>query len=363
VAGRLDGIYRESDGTFVVGDTKSTAHLELASFEFAPQLAAYATAQWIELNGDGKGWSRMEVVCMGAVRTDYAIAFQVDRETGATAAYRVDLFLGAYGANLSGQVREYRKMGRAILAPYVRPEGQPEARGVATPPVAQERHLAAVPDEPPPLPSGSVQPPPVTESKLISAAELNRLTKAQVQEYARKVDPDGVGRDLAHQKAGLILRLSKAGKVTDSPASDGPKTDDPAEIAGRVNGSDPTDPRDPAFRAEVLRKLASASSVGELGTVHAYVVRRGGDQAWTDEMADAARGVANRLDAAYPNHAALSRVVACQSQEDIAALWTELTTGGSRPEGWSEEVDAAARERMRQIQAATPPAPANPYAP
>jgi len=410
-AGRLDGIAREADGTLVVVDTKSTDHLTLAAPEIAPQLAGYATADWIEPNGDGKGWVRMP-----EVRRDYAVAVHVDRGTGAVSLYRVDLFLGAYGANLAEQVREYRKLGKSIMLPYVRPVGLDAGRASAEPAagpfVGPERHLSAVPDPAPteakvamdnsaatltptddpfsraagthPADGAAVVHEQVTlhgtdergnprftpsptlpagGSRLLSAAELTKLTKAQVQEYARKVDPEGVGRDLAHQKAVLIQMLGKAGRLADQSAPTRPAGADPAVISGPVNGSDPTDPMDPAFEPTVLRWIGQAETVAQLGAVHQRVLRLGGDQAWTDVMAEQARARANGLDAANPNHSALSRVVACRSQEDVAALWDELTVGGSRPEGWPAEVDAAARERVRQIEAQAPPAPANPFGP
>lgn len=360
-AGRADVLLREADGTLVIGDEKSTGHLHLAAPEFAPQLAVYATADWVELSGDGNGWSRM-----GPVRTDYAIVLHVDRNTGAVTPYRADLFLGAYGANLSEQVRGYRRMGRDILQPYVRPGGQPSA-GSLEPPATTGRHLQAVPDRTEEASAEAANAfggvgnegdgsPGVA---LLSAAELGRLTKAQVQEYARKTDPEGVGRDLAHQKGKLIEALEAAGKTSRNVS----KANDPAAISGPVGGQDHTDPRDPGFYPHVLERVRRAATVADLAGVHAFVVRVGGDQAWTDQVAEAARARANEIDAANPNHAALSRVLACRTQADVAALWSELTVGGSRPEGWPEEVNLAALERVRQIELAAPPAPANPFGP
>lgn len=357
-AGRADVLLREADGGLVLGDTKSTGHLHLAAPEIGPQLACYATAEWAEPHGDGGGWAPMP-----PVRRDYAVVLHVDRQTGAVAPYRLDLFLGAFGANLATQVREYRGMGRAMLTAYVPPVGELAQGGrigevVRTAEAATGgRHLAAVPD-PAPAPPAAPAPPvaPAAGAPLRTVLQLTKMTKAQVQQYLRD---HGHGEDLAHQKGILVDRAKALGLV--STAAEPARSDDPAVISGPVNGSDPTDPRDPAFVDTVLRWVASAGTVAELGAVNQRVRRLGGDQAWTDRMAEAARARANALDAANPNHAALSRVVACGSQADLAALWDELTVGGSRPEGWPAEVDSAARERMRQIEAQAPPAPANPF--
>lgn len=117
VAGRVDAIYRDSTGALVLGDTKSTGRINLAAPEFAVQLACYATADWVELDGV---WNRM-----GPIRQDYAIVLHTDRETGAIALYQVPLALGIYGVGLVEQVRAYRKM--SFLAPYVSPASTPGA--------------------------------------------------------------------------------------------------------------------------------------------------------------------------------------------------------------------------------------------
>lgn len=204
--------------------------------------------------------------------------------------------------------------------------------------------------------------------KMLTAEELlnPRITKAQVQQYARQ---HGL-TDLAHTKKVLVEMLGKAGKLA---AGNGvpvtvPAGKDPAVLTGAVPGlSDPTDPRDPAFRTTALAKILNAATVGDLGRVWAYVRRQGGDQAWSDEMAAAAKTQAALLDEAtragnaYPEAEALALIRAANSSNDLAEVWFAVTIGGSAPERWTQEINDRALERMAQIEAATPPAPANPF--
>lgn len=72
------------------------------------------------------------------------------------------------------------------------------------------------------------------------------------------------------------------------------------------------------------------------------------------------------LDAAEPgahlNAVVLQRIEACESSHDLAQLWEQVTVGGSVPERWAGEVQAASIARLEQIKAATPLPPSNPFA-
>ncbi len=375
-AGRLDVILREADGTLVIGDTKATDHINLSAPEFAPQLSVYASAEWVEMGGDGGQWTRMP-----EVRQDYAICIHVNRETGAVALYRVDMRLGAYAANLATQVREWRNT-KGVLLPYVPPApvlgtalaaSLPEAPSTftMTPDTISTTYVRPATDPVPQYPNAGLTdqtteavhldvpvPGAAVSGDLRSAAELTKLTKAQVQQYMRD---HGMPDDLAHTKAILIARAVQHGKVRPdgapapmSPAGSTP----PADANGGVAAVDI--PGTPEFIAHVLHLITTAGTVAQLQRTQQFVVRLGGDQAWTDQMTEHARHKANALDQpASPE--AVAQVKACQSQEDLAQLWTELTIGGSRPEGWPPEVDAAARARLIEIQNAAPAAPANPF--
>lgn len=419
--GRGDRVYREADGSMVIGDTKSTAHIDLAQYEIAPQLATYGLATHIDSRGFVGPYARFSgpsvpeqpawvPTAEHPIRQDYAIAVHVDRETGAVSFYRVDLYLGGYGANLATQVREWRTV-KGILLPYIPPRS-----GV---PGASEngRHLAAVPDpyrdpeveqilgsdevarqrrcaycddsscsrcRPDPgtmAEAGGLTPSEQAASNLVNAgseavpgllaaAELLRLSKAQVQDYARRVDPEGVGRDLAHQKANLVASLTARGKV----AGGTPKlrhatmSADPAELpAGpaTTGAEDPTDPRTDAFRRARLAEIAAAPSAAGLWRINRAVVRAGGDQAWSEEMTTAARIRVAELDGTggvSPEGQLLGQVQRCTTPQAVADLWEEVTIGGSAADRWTPDIHVAAAARLEEIKAATAPPPANPFA-
>jgi hypothetical protein len=208
---------------------------------------------------------------------------------------------------------------------------------------------------------------PDTLAPMRSAEDLMqpRVTKAEVQQYARQ---HGI-TDLAHTKKVLVAMLDQAGRL--SPGNGAvavTKDKDPAALPGPVPGlSDPTNPRDPAFRTTVLSKIANASGIAVLGQIWSYVRRQGGDQAWSDEMAEASKARAAELDAVVTNaglqpvHDAFALIAAARSSHDLAEAWEVVTIGGSARERWTEEINQRAQERLAQIEAATPPAPANPF--
>jgi hypothetical protein len=217
-------------------------------------------------------------------------------------------------------------------------------------------------------------------SSLRSAEDLMRpkVSKAEVQQYCRA---HGI-TDLAHTKKVLVEMLERAGKlapglpvsVVDHGPARTPRLGDPAEIAAdhpglaptttptNGAGEDPTDPRSPAFRLAALDALSRADTVADLGRVRHHVVRLGGDQAWTDELAQAARGRAAQIEPAGPNPSTvLARIGACDSPAALSDLWEEVTVGGSIPGAWSGQMTEAGNARLAQLQAAAPPAPANPF--
>lgn len=455
--GRADRVYREADSTLVIGDTKSTAHLDLAQHEIAPQMATYACADYLDSRGFVGEWRRFDAgaapdkpawvpTTEHPIRTDYAIAVHVDRESGAVSLYRVDLHLGGYAANLATQVREYRNV-KGILLPYVQPHVPAAAGNQAR---TLERHLSAVPDPfeqaAPDHPqdvhdrvqtatglptdqvstalanmvrpvldqaythaqmltemaeaAGFLQPderteqasneaaaaypttgnegstalPPTVDNvapvgdrvgpPLRSAADLLRqkVTKAEVQQYARE---HGL-TNLAHNKKVLVEMLAAAGWLAEpgtvSAAGQAPRTKDPGELTGPVGGADPTNPRSDGFRRARLAEIAAASTVAEVRRINESVTKRGGDQAWTDEMTTAARARVTALDARNGQPSELENLAGCVTSQQVADLWDRVTVGGSAPDRWTITLDGAARARLEEIKLATPPAPANPFA-
>lgn len=198
--------------------------------------------------------------------------------------------------------------------------------------------------------------------------ELMKLSKADLQGVLRGLDP---GASVAHQRkilAEKILTVQRGGAVATSTPADTSrnvsKTNDTAELpAGPIGGGeDPSDPRSPAFHRARLAEVAAAGSAGELGRVHAMVIRVGGDQAWTDELTEAARARLAVLDAPArrvewtddrgAHSAAPSEAVAlARSSQEMAQVWNLVTLGGSDEAAWTAELNEAAHARLAAIQA------------
>jgi hypothetical protein len=196
--------------------------------------------------------------------------------------------------------------------------------------------------------------------------ELMKLPKAELQATLRRLDS---GASVAHQRkilAEKILTLRAGGKVaTSSPGAGKPAgrgAPDPAELpAGPATSAaeDPTDPRSPAFHRARLSEIAAAHTAGELGRIHAYVTRVGGDQAWTDGLTEAARA---RLAVLDPPDRRIewrgeviepaAAVAAATSSQDMAQVWNLVTVGGSDESSWTPELNEAAHARLAAIQAA-----------
>lgn len=228
-----------------------------------------------------------------------------------------------------------------------------------------------------------------------TAAELKKGTKAQVQEYCRQ---HGVTEDLAHTKDNLVIMLGKRGLLADggkpgaititdqtgvsgetldpfgtrpsTPGTTGTTRTQPSDSPGGSSGpppptGNPDDPRDKAFTIKVMALIKVAESVGTLQTIRNNVVKQGGDQAWTDEMTEAARVRVSVLDAgttAFPTSPTpLDRIGLCEQPQDLAQLWEQITIGGSATERWTAEIEAAAMAKMDQLTASRPAAPANPF--
>jgi hypothetical protein len=196
---------------------------------------------------------------------------------------------------------------------------------------------------------------------------LLKFNKTELQRILRGLDS---GASVAHQRkilAEKILTLLAGGKVaTSTPklsqqSQDRRPDKDPAELpAGSISvGLDPTDPRSPAFHRARLAEVDAASSAGELGRIHAYVTRVGGDQAWTDGLTEAARA---RLAVLDPPDRRIewrgervepaAAVAAATSSQDMAQVWNLVTVGGSDEASWTAELNEAAHARLAAIQAA-----------
>lgn len=418
--GDLDRTFIEADGSHVLGDVKSTGHLEDQAHEISVQMAVYQSATHYR---DAQGAWHAIPRGKHPLRDDYAIIVHVDREHATVTLYRLDLWIGKRGANLAEQVRQWRKTG-PVLLPYAPPGtpvseanwlnqanqsmGQPieetllanagtPNQTIPMPAVAAQIPVSAdqvsqwspaisgappapEPDGPPTIgdmvqaeidsiPAGSTAPPfepPKPPGRIDASAEATglpvgcgkpatlkvtdlvstRMTKAQVQQYARE---HGL-TDLAHTKKVLADELRKRGCVV-------PEGIVPDALQPEVH---PT--RTPQFEQMTLAKIGNVTTVGELNIIHQDVVRQGGEQAWIPAYTKASKVKVAELDAGGVQDPIYGRIAQCQGAEDIGKLWEELTVGGKVPGNWTPAVDAAAKDHLEKINKKAPPVTGNPFA-
>lgn len=156
--GDLDRTFIEADGSHVLGDVKSTGHLEDQAHEISVQMAVYQSATHYR---DAQGAWHAIPRGKHPLRDDYAIIVHVDREHATVTLYRLDLWIGKRGANLAEQVRQWRKTG-PVLLPYA-PPGTPVSeanwtpRAVDTATVADRANEGTADGSVRTLPSGQVQ--------------------------------------------------------------------------------------------------------------------------------------------------------------------------------------------------------------
>lgn len=370
-AGRFDRVFLEADGTPVTGDVKTSGRLDLGEHEHAVQFAIYQGGTHVRDEANNR-WLPMSGPNGRPVRDDYAIVVHVDRESGAVAVYRADLIIGRHGANLAEQVRGWRKSGPVML-PYVPPVLADDSQGpfsaeipgavtdpfdtgpaVSSAPAALQTMSSTTPTLSLPGPGG-------TNGTRKTAAELQKMQKAQVQEYCRS---QGMTSDLAHTKGILITMLGQRGLLAVPGAVTATSPMSQIMAGPPPPTEDPNDPRTMAFRTMALARINTAGSVGEMETIRKSIVKAGGDQAWTDEMTEVARARVAVLDSAKATSEALDSlalVAACDAPEQLAKLWEKVTVGGSLPGNWTPEIDQAARARLDEINNSKPAAPANPF--
>jgi hypothetical protein len=206
--------------------------------------------------------------------------------------------------------------------------------------------------------------------------QLKKLDKAGLQQLCRE---HGVTENLSKNKDPLISYLSNKGHVVGEtaglavpPGPAGPRLGDSQEITGQIGGSDPTDPRDQAFTDLRVARIREATTITQLGQIHAEVVRIGGQQAWNAQLDAEAKARASQLEPQGPPSTAAPtpipsddpfRLIAeATTQEDLGRIWSLVTLGGTQDERWTAEVGAAAAARLEAIQAAIRPVAVNPFA-
>jgi hypothetical protein len=131
VAGTLDRVYVDRDGTLVVGDVKTGSSLDFSRLAIAVQLACYANAETLyDLTTETHE-------PMVDVRKDVAVVMHLPAGQGRCDVYEVDIAEGWKYAQLCGLVRSARAHGKRSSGDCLfslRPAGRLEP----TPPAPQE---------------------------------------------------------------------------------------------------------------------------------------------------------------------------------------------------------------------------------
>lgn len=194
-------------------------------------------------------------------------------------------------------------------------------------------------------------------------AELMKLDKAPLQMMMKN---QYGGTDLAHNRQWLADWI-----IATRRGADNAKAVAFAKSKGTMSLGEGA-PAAPRSRAEstpfALKHIAEAATVADIERFRSNIVERSGDHAWTDEMTEAAKVRVAELDAQNGVEKStgirvLNQIGQATEPQHIAALWTQVTVGGSVPENWTDELREAADHRLHAIMAAQSSPPANPYGP
>lgn len=401
--GHVDWVLQDAHGNYLVGDLKS-GNLERAALKFAVQCEVYNSADYI-LDENNR-----PAALPWKLGNRYSVLIHIDPETGACSIYSVDAVLGLYGADLAEKVRDWQKM--KVLRPYVPPIGDAPAVGIgvdectgtivaATQRPGEPTHLQVVaahdgnaPAKPLcahgyvlnqdscPNCDAEEQPETVVAGTALDApgrreARVSVVTEIGTPDYERrlaelmslhKTKPamqqaaHALGcRDLAHNRKWLADWIIRA----ENSLASGPQTlteISNAEVPAheQVFVTEPqASPEQPGDLTFMIKSIQGAKSVAAIKALKDNLTERRGDQAWTDEMTEAARARTAELDGSKRQEVLNSISVAVEPKE-IADLWAEVTASGTMPSLWTEEFKNAADAQLRKIQAAAPPVN-NPY--
>lgn len=378
--GQFDRVFQEADGTLVIGDIK-TGRID-HPHKFAVQCEVYTGADYL-LTGDPIG----PVQLPWNLSRTHAILVHVNPETGATSVYRVDLRLGAYGANLATQVREWPKT--TVLLPYVAPGGSLPTAQPVTPPTREQLTAAVSTPEAQALgmdeddaaavlahvQQAAPQPsivagtdlsapgreaavgayPVLTVGTAEYEAEVAKLSKLPKPELQRMLSDLG-GTDLARHRSTLAKSIIAArNQVQPHGPGTQPTVPADAQVAQTVEQDVPAAEATPF----TLKQIAEAPTVADIKRLHDNIVQRSGNQAWSDAMAEVAKRRVAELDEQDANRVR-GEISAAITTQELAAIWDRVTIGGSALSKW-EQFQAQALAQQQKIQAEQPPAPGNPF--
>lgn len=413
--GTLDWIFREDDGNHVVGDVK-TGRIDVAKRKFAVQLADYDGADYV-LAPDGTAFSmRLEM------SHTHAVLVHIDPETLGVSVYRVDLHVGRWGAWLADQIREWQRVdplsayvppltteprtpevlkpvranvqgvvsreafgtyGPTDEARLIEPQLTPHVEGVGA--VFSSAHQQTFPSEAA-LASAHAAGGDEVSGDVPTAQRFDELMrsydKAALQNILKAQHgwTDGnhnrrwLARAIIALEQGLNARQVKNFAAAKDPEcewtmpdgsvkSENAMTPAVADVTTLTEAPAP-EPQGPST-ATHLEAIAGAHSLGAIEAYRKHLVEQRGDQAWTDELAAAAKARVAELNETRTTEISpgvvLDQISRAMSSSDLAQIWEQATLGNSVPEAWTAELHAAGVARLEAIRAATPPPPVNPF--
>ena len=211
-------------------------------------------------------------------------------------------------------------------------------------------------------------------------AELLKLDKAALQQMMKTQHG---GTDLAHNRewlacwiiakrrgmddAAATMYAKSKGQMALGVAAPFAPAKTPDLVGPDGNPRPSTEPeRQAGDLSFIFKSIEGAKSEGAILALRDNIVERRGDQAWTDEMADAAKRRVTELLAASGNAVdeglrRTNQILLATEQGQIAQIWAEVTINGSAEENWTSAMQAAAEAQMAKIQAEQPAPPVNPF--
>lgn len=212
------------------------------------------------------------------------------------------------------------------------------------------------------------------ESVDAEKSELLKLDKAALQAKAKN---EHGATDLAHNREWLACYIiAKRRGCDESAAVMFAKSKGTMGLGGAASFSRPK-PSQEQLRSIpetgdlsfMLKAIAGAKSIGAITALQENLIQRRGDQAWTEEMTEAAKERCRELDAMQtagetsPVVQAFKEIGEATEPAHIAAIWSRVTMNGAMPDNWTAELKAAGDSRMVAIQQNQSAPPANPYGP
>lgn len=169
---------------------------------------------------------------------------------------------------------------------------------------------------------------------------------------------------LAHSRSVSIPGVDKDGKAFGQPAGPGPDpdvwkngtaggADASAQKASGAGGTEVNE-FEGIIRAAVT-SIRGAVSLNALQLLHAHFAEKT-RVGWTPEMQDAARTRALELEDAAGETplTPMQMIEGATSKETLQKAWTKATDGGKNRDGWTAELDAAAKAKVGQLNQSAP---------